>query len=234
MNGKYGLIDEKPLFVFPSLCEKVGINEGIALQDVHFVVQIKEEQEDDRTLLDGYMWCSRTIKKWKLKMPWFKKGDGMLKLLHRLERSGLLISWQPNAASRDQTKWYRIDYELMQLINEGKVEYKDLLTIVVPDDNGIVVPDDNGIVVSDDNDLYKKDLVKDFNGKTVFELGNTQLKVAESETPTSYKIDQPIDQISTPQIQTEATSHQLPLSQNPDPGISAKGQDQEKTLDDIP
>jgi len=55
------------------------------------------------------VWCKYTLSQWQLKISWLKV-DGIFRLLKRLEQKGIIKSCKPDAAKRDQTKWYRIDY----------------------------------------------------------------------------------------------------------------------------
>ena len=104
------LLDGKPIYTNISLAIAVGINESQALWQLHSVIKVKEEYQDDRTLYEGVLWCKYTLSQWQEKLPWMSE-VGIRKMLKRLETVGVLLSCQPNAKTRDQTKWYRIDYD---------------------------------------------------------------------------------------------------------------------------
>lgn len=119
------LLDERPMMVLPSLAKELkNVNKAIAIQHVHWVVTIKEEHDDDRTFLDGYMWCKLTHQQWLTKICWM--GDrGLRKMLKQLEESGFLICCKPKSASGDHTKWYRIDYEKLGNSARNKVPHPE-------------------------------------------------------------------------------------------------------------
>ena len=104
------LLDDKPIYTTRSLAIAVGINESLALWQLHSVIKVKEEYRDDRTLYEGVLWCKYNLSQWQEKLPWMSEA-GIRKMLKRIETVGVLLSCQPNAKDRDQTKWYRIDYD---------------------------------------------------------------------------------------------------------------------------
>jgi len=109
------LLDDKPIYTTRSLAIVVGINESLALWQLHWVIKVKEEHQDDRTLYEGVLWCKYTLSQWQEKLPWMSE-VGIRKMLKRLETVGVLLSCQPNAKTRDQTKWYRIDYDRLNIL----------------------------------------------------------------------------------------------------------------------
>lgn len=117
MKHTHLLLDETPLIVIPSLAKLVGINEAIAIQQIHWVCNVKLEHEDWRTFHDDEMWCSYTIAQWLEKMPWF--GDRTCRrMLTGLEDKGILISCKPKATDWNHTKWYRVNYSALVTLTE--------------------------------------------------------------------------------------------------------------------
>jgi hypothetical protein len=104
------LLNEKPLMVLPSLAKLIGINGSIAVQQIHWFVEIKEEHSDDRTLYQGFLWCKYSLKQWQDKLQWMTV-DGISRMFARLETQNIIVSCQPDSNRRDQTKWYRVNYE---------------------------------------------------------------------------------------------------------------------------
>ena len=51
----YLLLDERPLQVLPTLAAIFGINEAIAIQQIHWVITIKHEHQDDKTFYKDFM-----------------------------------------------------------------------------------------------------------------------------------------------------------------------------------
>ena len=104
------LLNEKPLMVLPSLAKLLGINASIAVQQIHWIIEIKHENQDDRTDYDGYTWCKYTLKQWQAKLAWMTV-DGIHKMLAKLEADKVIVSCKPDAKSKNQTKWYRVNYD---------------------------------------------------------------------------------------------------------------------------
>jgi hypothetical protein len=108
------LLNERPLQVLPTLAAVFGINEAIAIQQIHWVITIKHEHQDDKTFYEDFMWCKYTLVQWGEKMPWLS-GSSIFRLFKKLENEGIIKTIQPYASSRDQTKWYRIDYDVLHV-----------------------------------------------------------------------------------------------------------------------
>ena len=102
------LISEPPLQVLPSLAVKVGLNEAIILQQFHYWLQ------RSTNVRDGYKWVYNSYKEWNKQFPFW--GLNTLKrAITSLEKSGYLISGNYNKAGFDKTKWYRINYDLLDM-----------------------------------------------------------------------------------------------------------------------
>ena len=100
------LLNEQPLFVLPSLAERVGINEAILLQQLHYWLQVSTHKHEGRT------WRYQTYEGWAEELPWMSP-SGVRKLLNRLKENGLIITSQFNSNSFDKTLWYTIDYDTL-------------------------------------------------------------------------------------------------------------------------
>lgn len=79
------LINEPPLQVLPSLAAKVGLNEAIVLQQLHYKLLISAH------VYDGHKWVFNSYQHWKKEFPfWSKKRLGVR--LENLRR--MAISFQ--------------------------------------------------------------------------------------------------------------------------------------------
>lgn len=101
------LLDEKPLIILPSLAEKVGLNEAIVLQQLHYWLQ------QSTNIRDGYKWVYNTYDDWLKQFPFWSKST-IRRTITRLENSGLIIVGNYNKLKIDNTKWYRINYEALE------------------------------------------------------------------------------------------------------------------------
>jgi hypothetical protein len=111
MNNNNLLIQEEPLIVLPSLAVKVGLNEAIVLQQIHYWVQLNKKMKNN--FRDGYYWTYNTYEQWQKQFP-FWHVITIKRIIASLEKKGLIISANYNKLSIDRTKWYRIDYERLE------------------------------------------------------------------------------------------------------------------------
>jgi len=114
------LLDEPPLVILPSLACAVGLNEAIVLQQVHYWVQHNEKEH--KNYKNGYFWVYNSFNKWQEQFPWMS--ERTLKTVFRhLETKGILITGVFNRAKMDRTKWYRIDYNVLENTIMQKLHY---------------------------------------------------------------------------------------------------------------
>ena len=100
------LIDEYPLLVLPSLAVKIGLNEAIVLQQVHYWIKQSGKPRD------GKMWIYNTFDDWQRQFPFFSMST-LKRTIKSLEESNLLITGNYNKQKTDRTKWYTIDINLL-------------------------------------------------------------------------------------------------------------------------
>lgn len=98
------LIEEYPLQVLPSLAVKIGLNEAIVLQQIHYWITVSGNKKD------GRFWIYNTYDAWVEQFPFWSKST-IRRIIDNLEKSGLLITGNYNKAKFDRTRWYTIDYE---------------------------------------------------------------------------------------------------------------------------
>lgn len=98
------LINEPPLQVLPSLAVKVGLNEAIILQQLHYRLLISTN------IYDGHKWVFNTYRKWHEEFPFLSERT-IQRVFLDLESGGYIVSTDKyNKFRADKTKWYRIDY----------------------------------------------------------------------------------------------------------------------------
>lgn len=98
------LINELPLMVLPKLANAIGLNEAIVLQQIHYWLG------KSTNVRDGYTWVYNSYPEWQEQFP-FWSIDTIKRTIHKLEKTGLLVSDSFNTMKMDRTKWYRIDYD---------------------------------------------------------------------------------------------------------------------------
>lgn len=102
--SKFILLDEYSLVVFPRLAVRIGLNEAIVLQQIHFLLQ------NSRNHRDGHKWVYNSYKSWLEIFPFFSKNT-LIRTLESLEKQGLIITGCYNKLKMDKTKWYTVNYD---------------------------------------------------------------------------------------------------------------------------
>lgn len=116
------LIDEPHLQLSPTLARKLGLNEALVLQQLHFHLQKSPLK------YDGYTWYNHTYYKWQKQFPFWSEKT-ISRIFLNLEKEKIIVSTQKyNPIKTYKTKFYRIDYDVLKRIieetNEDSVEGK--------------------------------------------------------------------------------------------------------------
>lgn len=112
------LIEESPLTFQPSLAVKIGLNEAIVLQQVHYWISNPKNKGYEQ---DGYKWVYNTYAEWKETNFPFWSENTIQRTFSNLEEAGLIISIQPMKAKYDRTKYYRIEYTKLEVFDDPKL-----------------------------------------------------------------------------------------------------------------
>ncbi|MFL4557729.1 hypothetical protein ACH19I_14225 [Yersinia kristensenii] len=103
------LIKESPLQVLPSLACVAGLNEAIVLQQIHYWLNMSQH------FYDGRRWVYNSLSGWAEQFPFWSEST-LKRAIANLEKQKLVISGNYNRDSRDRTKWYTINYALLNEI----------------------------------------------------------------------------------------------------------------------
>lgn len=98
------LIQDEPLLVLPRLASKIGLNEAIFLQQIHYWLKRSKHYYDDR------YWVYNSITNWHKQFPFWNERT-LKRIVKNLEEFNLLISGNYNKLKFDKTKWYSINYD---------------------------------------------------------------------------------------------------------------------------
>ncbi|MDQ0220741.1 hypothetical protein ELQ35_02120 [Peribacillus cavernae] len=115
------ILNGTPVLVFPSLALKIGLNEAIMLQQVHYWLSKSQHW------IGGRKWVYNTYQEWNRQMPFWSVST-VKRTVRALEGMGYLISDRFNYSQMDQTKWYTIDYEKFAELEEELREVHDGLS----------------------------------------------------------------------------------------------------------
>ena len=109
------LIKENPVMIIPSLAVKIGLNEAVVLQQIHYWLGISKHR------IEGRIWVYNTYEEWQKQLPFWSVST-IKRTILSLEMKGLLLSANFNAMKMDKTKWYSIDYEKLQEHEDSTIE----------------------------------------------------------------------------------------------------------------
>ncbi|GIN19401.1 conserved phage C-terminal domain-containing protein [Siminovitchia fordii] len=110
------LIEEHPVMIIPSLAVKLGVNEAVVLQQMHYWLVKSTHIKGKRK------WVYNTYKDWQEQLPFWSERS-LRRTINSLEKKGLVLSAMFNKSRMDQTKWYTLDYEkLAALDGQGQNE----------------------------------------------------------------------------------------------------------------
>ncbi|MFL1422548.1 DnaD domain protein [Staphylococcus ureilyticus] len=101
------LIDDYPIQVLPKLAEHIGLNEAIILQQMHYWLNASKHSRDDKK------WIYNSYKNWEKQFP-FWSNVTIRRTISSLEKQNLLFTGNFNKAGFDKTKWYSINYEVLE------------------------------------------------------------------------------------------------------------------------
>jgi hypothetical protein len=106
------LINEPPLQVLPSLAVKIGLQEAIVLQQIHYWVQQAKPKGSER-------WVYNTYEQWAIQFP-FWSPEAIRKIFKNLRDRGLVLSRPRASHAFDRVNEYTVNYEQLALIEAEK------------------------------------------------------------------------------------------------------------------
>ena len=114
------LIHDYPLLVSPKLAARIGLEEAVFLQQLHWLC------EKSRNVRDGEKWVYNTYEGWVEQFPfwgWQKIG----RIVRKLEAQGLVVVSDAynRLGAMDKTKWYRVNYASELLVFADCSDLKD-------------------------------------------------------------------------------------------------------------
>jgi DnaD/phage-associated family protein len=109
------LLDESPILVLPSLATKVGLNEAIFIQQLHYWLK------DSNNIRDNHKWVYNTYEDWQEQFPFWSVST-IRRIITKLEKANLIIIGKYNKMKIDNTKWYRLNYELLEDMSRPPVQ----------------------------------------------------------------------------------------------------------------
>jgi hypothetical protein len=165
------LFNKSPLVIDPDLAVLLGLNESIIIQQIHYWLQINEKS--NHNFYDGHCWTYNTYKEWQKQFP-FLSVKTIQRTINNLESCRLIVSSNYNKMKIDRTKWYRIDYKILETLEESPfghidrtnktewLKHLDRLTNAIPESSSENPSENNkGILPTGENPMQFKDFTKD-------------------------------------------------------------------------
>ena len=112
------MINEPPILVFKTLAVKIGLNEAIVLQQLHFLCSISNNEKD------GHAWVYNTIDSWRDNHFEFWSRETIKRVFLSLREKNLVHSSSDfNKMKIDKTLWYRVNYDELKLLENDAVTF---------------------------------------------------------------------------------------------------------------
>ena len=122
LNKEYGdvvesglLFAERPLVINTQLAMKIGLNEAIVLQQLHYWLRDTNSGME----CDGVRWIYNTTEQWLEQFPFWSEST-LKRAFASLKTLGLLRCEKLNKSKRDMTNFYTINYG-SELLDGGKL-----------------------------------------------------------------------------------------------------------------
>lgn len=110
------LFNKKPLTINVELAEKIGLNESIIVQQIQYWTE--HNKEIRHNLREGYYWAYNTYEEWQKQFPFWSVST-IKRTFIKLEKEGWVISGNYNKLKIDRTKWYRLNYEKLETLDNS-------------------------------------------------------------------------------------------------------------------
>ena len=107
------LINESPLQVLPTLAIRIGLNEAIFLQQLHYFLSMSKHEKD------GQRWIYNSSADWQAIFP-FWSAPTIRRVIASLEEQKLIITTtQYNQSGFDKRRWFAIDYSALETVEQS-------------------------------------------------------------------------------------------------------------------
>src|SRR5699024_10311084 len=100
----------------PKLATKIGLNESIFMQQIHYWNEINKKSNNNYK--DGYYWTFNSVTQWKEQFPFWSRNT-IQRTITNLENMKLIVTGNYNKLKIDRTKWYRVDYDALNILEES-------------------------------------------------------------------------------------------------------------------
>lgn len=100
------LIDERPLVILPSLAAKIGLNQAVFIQQLHYLTQFSPKSVEK----NGLKWVKCSAPQWAKEYFPFWSPRTVERVINDLKESGLIfVKKDVEGRSSERTNWYSMD-----------------------------------------------------------------------------------------------------------------------------
>ncbi|MGP2911151.1 hypothetical protein ACTVKE_14700 [Serratia marcescens] len=108
------ILPSRPLVVLPELAARIGLNQAIALQQIHYWLADTASGVE----YNGRRWVYNTMEEWAKQFPFWSLST-VKRTFSDLERQGCIYVEQLSEDKRDMTNFYAINYQHPALSSDG-------------------------------------------------------------------------------------------------------------------
>lgn len=156
---------ESPLQVLPVLALKIGLNECIVLQQIHYWLN----PQYNKHFYEERHWVFNGYKEWQQQFP-FLSPSTIKRTIHSLEQQNLIFTCQRKQRSLDHRKWYSINYEILEQVertNYRSYRHHQKEETRIHTDEDLDTLENSLYVVEDKDDFSKPSKVSTFPKRAV-------------------------------------------------------------------
>src|SRR5690606_18269894 len=106
------LINENPLQVLPTLAVKIGLNEAMVLQQMHYWLN----PDHNKNYVQGRHWVFNSYEEWHKQFP-FWSFTTLKRIFHSLEKKRFILSSYLSEDKLDRRKWYTVNYSQLEALS---------------------------------------------------------------------------------------------------------------------
>lgn len=122
------IIDERAILLLPSLAVKIGLNNAIFIQQLHFWLDVATELGYG-VQHEGETWVYKTAEEWKNKDFPFWSVPTIRRIINDLHGKGIIKSQYLNDDKWNRTLYYRVDYS-SRLLASDQVDNMQVINLI--------------------------------------------------------------------------------------------------------
>ncbi len=177
------LFDEFPILVDRVLAQKIGLNEAIVIQQLHY--WIMQNKRQNKNFYDGRYWTFNSFENWHKDTFYFWSEKTVKRIFKKLEIENMIYVGNYNKKGYDRTKWYSINYEILALkccnysLGQNDPMHRDNLTRPIPDTTKRLNTENTNISTTQSSAVVDTN-VELIQNKTHLKLSNNMKKIVSS------------------------------------------------------